>query len=87
MGTTETIMQQCERLIDEKRALLRELEDLRALQVNGFDPIAAARAYPRLVEAMRALIEAEKHRRIDEDAVYNAQNSAAALMRELGEAP
>lgn len=37
--------------IDKLRTTLAELK---ALQVNGFDPIAAARSYPELVDRLRA---------------------------------
>ena len=58
----------------------------RTIEENARYIVHAANAYSKLVEALRALTEAEKHRRVDEDAVYNAQNNAAALLRELGEA-
>lgn len=34
------------------------LSELRALQVNGFDPIAAAIAYPKLVAALKMVVSA-----------------------------
>ena len=50
-----------------------ELAELRALQVNGFDPIAAARAYPQLVSFIRTLKDHGDATRGDE------------LLRQLGE--
>lgn len=43
---------------NEYPRLMAEREELRALQVNGFDPLAAARAYPELVAALRTTLGA-----------------------------
>lgn len=73
--------------IDESAAA-HDHDALNGLRVNGFEPLAAARAYPRLVDALRDL----------QHIVYTYQTGLAkniiampkfketeALIRELGE--
>ena len=63
---------------------------LDSLRVNGFDPLAAARDYPRieedrrrLVEALRRVLECAKNGTIgDRD---SANGHAHDVLRELGE--
>ena len=54
---------------------------LNDLRVNGFDPLAAARAYPQLVEALRQAIAADPSQAIGDGHLA----AAAALLRSLGE--
>ena len=78
-----------------------DLAELRALQVNGFDPLAAARTYPQLVADRARLIAAlqktnELVARGHVEGAYNAiaagpqyaervMAATASLLRELGE--
>ena len=70
-----------------------DLAELRALQVNGFDPIAAARVYPqlladraRLIEALHIYVAAINSNCFAQNYVTaESRRSAAALLRELGE--
>ena len=71
--------------------LVEDLAELRALQVNGFDPLAAARDYERVAEDRRRLVEALRgieRSAMDEggDQLYVSVaiiKSARALLREL----
>lgn len=65
---------------DDQQALAA----LRDLQANGFDPLAAARDYPRL-EAENARLKAALGRYVN-DGTTQARYEAAALLNELGEA-
>lgn len=59
---------------------------LKALRCNGFDPLAAIHAYPKLVAALRAISEAQE---VSGDSFVcdfsTLQSIAEHALRELGE--
>lgn len=72
-------------------AALADHNALQKMRVNGFDPLAAAAAYPLLVAAVRDLqasLWEDRKRDVRKNfALMNAEACALKLLRELGEMP
>ena len=68
------------------RDVVADQDALNALRVNGFDPLAAARAYPALVAALSRLVAHADLGEVDLEADERvALDGARTLLRTLGE--